>query len=428
MSAAGSFSAVVVFKTSTPGNASGVFYQNTGLLGCEQPSVVADWALCLNGSLLGAGLGAGTSTCGADLSLYGGSVTDGNPHIGMVVRAGERLSLYVDGVRVATQAPLCTAARGNYSFQIGAMTAGSLFFNGDIAEIQLYDHALNSSEMLTVNQTLGAAYGVSGAAGQVVAWGNNANGQARVPGDLTNVWTVAGGGAFNLALRQDGTVVGWGASSQGQTNPPAGLTNVSALAAGSGFGLAIGNQPPQATNTIVDGFLDHELLITLPVANPDGNPLNHRLLSLPGAGALFQCSGGLRGVPIIATNTPVTDPAGRVVFAPAPGGLGQPYTSFGFLADDGLYSSGAGQVTINISSPPVPESVRGFWDPAAPGERFYLAFTGATNATYSVWAGTNLVDWAKIGVAAEPDAGRYEFIDASAAGYPQRFYYISAGL
>jgi hypothetical protein len=82
-----------VFKTSTPGNASSLFYQNTGLLGAEQPFAVADWAFCLNGSQLGAGLGAGAGGCGSDFSLYGGTVTDGSPHIAMYVRAGETISL-----------------------------------------------------------------------------------------------------------------------------------------------------------------------------------------------------------------------------------------------------------------------------------------------------------------------------------------------
>ncbi|MEI9863483.1 MAG: LamG domain-containing protein [Limisphaerales bacterium] len=116
ISGAGSFAFVMVIKTSTAGVTGSSFYQNTGLLGAEQPGVVPDWAFCLNGSQLGAGLGSGTSGCGGDLSLYGGIVTDNNPHIAMYVRTGETVSLYVDGVRVATQTGLCTAGRGKLQF------------------------------------------------------------------------------------------------------------------------------------------------------------------------------------------------------------------------------------------------------------------------------------------------------------------------
>ena len=428
ISAAGSFSLVMVFKTSTPGNSSSLFYQNTGLLGCEQPNPVADWAFCLNGTRLGAGLGAGASGCGADFSLYGGNVTDGNPHIALCVRAGETITLYVDGVRVATQTSLCTAARGNYSFQIGAMTTSSYFFNGDIAEIQLYNRALNSWEIMSINEVLAATYGVGGAAGPVVVWGDNASGQANVPKGLTNVLAVAGGSAFNLALNPNGTAAAWGNNGQGQTNLPAGLTNVSAIAGGLNFGLALGNQPPRANNATVSGFVDHDLLITLPVSNPDGNPLAYRILSLPAAGALFQDSGGIRGAPINVTNAVLSDPAGRLVFAPAAGATGDPYAGFYFMADDGLFGSGAGQVTVNIALPSAPQFTSWSWPQGNPSEStFDLRFVGDASATYSLWATTNLMHWERIGTAAEPSPGQYQFIDATAAGQPRRFYRASAG-
>jgi hypothetical protein len=168
ISGATNFSLVIVFRTSTTGLVSSSLFNNTGILGCEQPNIVADWALCLNGGQLGAGLGGGTGGCGSDLSLYGGYVADGQPHIATYVRSGNTLRLYVDGVIVAVQTSLCTAARGNYAFQIGAMTATTGFFNGDIAEIQLYDRALNLWELPVLNQTLATMYGLSGVSGAPV--------------------------------------------------------------------------------------------------------------------------------------------------------------------------------------------------------------------------------------------------------------------
>ena len=88
---------------------------------------------------------------------------------------------------MATQSSLCTSARGNYNFQIGAMTAGSLCFNGDIAEIQVFNRALGSVDVTSVNEILAATYGVTGGvAARMLVWGANANGQTNVPATLTN--------------------------------------------------------------------------------------------------------------------------------------------------------------------------------------------------------------------------------------------------
>ena len=160
ISGAGDFTMLVVFKTATPGAASGNYYLNTGLLGCEQSGAVTDWGFCLNGSQLGAGLGTGDTACSTDFSLYGGSVTDNKPHLGMYVRSGSTIRLLVDGVLVATQSSLCTSARGAYDFQIGAMTAGAYCFNGDMAEIQLFNRALNSGELAAVGDSLARTYGI----------------------------------------------------------------------------------------------------------------------------------------------------------------------------------------------------------------------------------------------------------------------------
>ncbi len=367
ISAAGSFTLIVVFKTSTPGANSTLFYQNTGIIGCEQPNEVPDWALCLNGAQLGAGLGAGASGCGSDLSFYGGNVTDGNPHIAMYVRSGETLSLYVDGVKVASQTGLCMAARGNYNFQIGAMVAGSLCFNGDIAEIQIYDRGFNPREITDATEVLAANYGIGGTAGTVVVWGNNFYGQTNAPNNLTNVLTVDGGDGFNLALKPNGTVAGWGNNPLGQTNIPATLTNVAAIAGGSTFALAIGNQSPAANDVTNSGYVDHDLLIKLPVTNPDGNPLNYQILSLPVTGTLYQNSGGVRGAAINAINTLLTDASGQLIFAPAVAATGNPYAMFNFMADDGLFSSSPAQVTVNIGLPAAPQFSDLSWSSGQPG-------------------------------------------------------------
>ena len=427
MAAAGSFTMVVVFRTSTPGNSSASFYQNTGLLGAEQPGVVTDWAFCINGSELGAGLGAGGNGCNTDFSRYGGNVTDGNPHIGMYVRAGNTITLYVDGAVVASQNSLCPDARGDYPFQIGAMTTSSYFFNGDIAEIQLYNRALNSSEIMSDNEMLAATYGIGGVAGTLVVWGNNASGQTNVPASLTNVSAVASGSAFNLALLSAGPVTGWGNNSQGQLNPPAGLTNVAAIAGGTNFALAIGDQTPQANNSTVSGYVNHDLTLVLPAVSPDQTTLNCQILSLPAVGALYQSSAGERGLPINAPGTMVSNPGGQVIFAPAAGMTGNPYATFNFMVNDGVYNSGSAQVTINIGLPAAPQFSGFSWNPGNSGTgSFDLNFSGSTNATYSVWATTNLLNWVSLGTVTDSPPGQFQFIDLTVTNWPQRFYRLSA--
>jgi hypothetical protein len=428
MSGVGSFTMAVVFKTSTPGASSSSFYQNTGLIGCEQPNIVPDWALCLNGSQLGAGLGAGSGGCSSDLSLYGGNVADGKSHIAVYARSGDAVSLYVDGVNNVTQSALCTAARGNYDFQIGAMTPGTLCFNGDIAEINLYDRSLNSWELMSVNEILAATYGINtGIAGSVVVWGDNTYGQTASPTPFTNVLAGACGGSFNLVLSENGPLTEWGNNGAGQTNIPKGLTNVVAVAGGAAFSLAIADQAPLVNSLTANGYVNHDLTLGLPGFDPDGVPLSFYVTSLPAVGTLFQYSGTGRGAVINGTNALVTDQAGRVVFAPGQGDVGSPYDSFNFAAGDGQYNSDSARAVLNIGLPAQPQLTSGLWNQSNPGaQNFQLSFTGDSNATYSVWASTNLIDWANIGTAGEANPGQYQFIDGAATNWPQRFYRAGA--
>src|SRR6267378_4234113 len=67
---------------------------------------------------------------------------------------------------------------------------------------------------------------------QVVAWGDNSQGQTNVPPGLSNVIAIAAGTAHSVALKSDGAVVAWGDGGSGQTDIPPGLSNVVAIAAG----------------------------------------------------------------------------------------------------------------------------------------------------------------------------------------------------
>lgn len=426
ISSAGNFTICVVFRTSTAGSSSPNFYDNSGLLGADIPGIADDWSFVINGSELGAGLGSAANGCSTDFSLYGGDVTDGNPHIGIYVRNADTVTLYVDGAIVASQNGLCTDARVDCPFDIGAMTTGPYYFNGDIAEIQLYNRALSPQEIAGVTAGLAGTYGIGGAAGTVAVWGDSTAGLDNVPASLTNVLKVASGSQslFNLALTAGGSVVGWGSDANGQTNPPAGLTNVAAIAAGSTFAMAIGNQAPLANNITVSGYVNHDLGFELSGSDPDGNPLTFSVSSLPSVGQLYQYAAGTRGAPVTAPNTLVSDPSGRLIFAPATGGSGSPYAAFDFTAQDALYTSASAQALINIGLPAAPQFGSLQWN-AANGS-FNLDFSGSSNATYSVWSSTNLFNWLDLGPANEIAPGSYDFLDTAATNWPQRFYRLSS--
>jgi hypothetical protein len=56
--------------------------------------------------------------------------------------------------------------------------------------------------------------------------------------------------------------------------------------------------------------------------------------------------------------------------------------------------------------------------------RFQFAYTNAYGFTGTVFGSTNLVDWSAAGIAAQIGPGLYQFIDANASNYTQRFYQV----
>lgn len=53
---------------------------------------------------------------------------------------------------------------------------------------------------------------------------------------------------------------------------------------------------------------------------------------------------------------------------------------------------------------------------------FQFAFNGESGQNASIYASTNLIEWTAIGTATEASPGLYQFTDATATNYPDRFY------
>ncbi len=260
--------------------------------------------------------------------------------------------------------------------------------------------------------------------GSVVAWGNNASGQTNVPAGLGAGQQVAGGGNSSLLLAADGTVVGWGDNAYGQANVPAGLSHVVAVVDNFRSALALCNPPVQAADLNLNGYANHDLAVPLAGTEPNGNPLNYRITTLPAAGTLYQSNGGQRGAAITAPDTAVSDSGGQILFAPATNAVGAPYATFNYVAGNGNSDSAPAQVTVNFSLPAAAQALAGSVNPA--NGTFSLNFTGDSQATYHVQASTNLVDWDVIGTGTEAPPGQYLFLDPNAPNWTRRFYRISA--
>jgi hypothetical protein len=252
-----------------------------------------------------------------------------------------------------------------------------------------------------------------------------------VPANLTNVCEIAAGERYGAGLRPDGSVVLW-------TYPvpevPQGMTIVACLGAGANHCVSLGNITPVAVNLNSATYVNSDLVVKLPAVDPDGDALTYRIISQPGAGTLYQYVNGNRGAAVVGANAPLSDPFGNVIFAPAPGALGTPYTSFTFLAHDEELSSPARTVTISSTlplSPSISGQKSGWSKLSAPtlqhaqvqmGGAFAFDFNGYTNVNYQVWASTNLVNWEPLGEASVSGGHSFRFVDPEAAKWPRRFY------
>ncbi|MGB7769297.1 MAG: hypothetical protein WBN22_10660 [Verrucomicrobiia bacterium] len=79
------------------------------------------------------------------------------------------------------------------------------------------------------------------AAGEIVAWGDNGNGQCNVPSSNSDFTAIASGGDQSLGLKNDGSIVAWGDNTWGECNVPPPNANFIAVAAGNYMSLGLKN-------------------------------------------------------------------------------------------------------------------------------------------------------------------------------------------
>lgn len=140
---------------------------------------------------------------------------------------------------------LMVAAYGNspltYSWQFNGTTLAGTNSSLWLTNLQ---PAQSGFYRVTVNNPYGsvsstARVSVFGAAGMIVAWGDNSGGQTNAPVDVADAVAIAGGDYHSLALHQNGTLVAWGYNGDGQTTVPTNALRFVAIAAGAAHNLAV---------------------------------------------------------------------------------------------------------------------------------------------------------------------------------------------
>jgi hypothetical protein len=308
----------------------------------------------------------------------------------------------------------------------------------------------NSDGQARVSETLTNAVAVAAgflhslaltSIGTVLAWGGNGFGELNVPANLSNVVEVASGAYHNLALENNGTVVAWGYNNDGQASVPAGLSNVVGVAAGLYHSLAL-----KADGTVVawGNNLYGQTNVPLGLGNVIGIAAGEfHCLALCGNGVVVAWGRNLEGETNIpsATNIVAVDSGGYFNLALNSDGS---ITAWGDNSADELnfppdltnVVQMAGGMNFGLAignqlpqvfsdSPPAPVLSDEQWVSDSGKVAFTFTFQNVSNATYGVWASTNLTNWSWMGTAIEVNPGQYLYQDSSASNPPACFYRLS---
>lgn len=161
LSRANDFSVVVVFRAdanSVGGNDQ--WFQNTGIVDANRMGFGQDWGLSVNATgQLSTGMGAGFGNAPTTIYSTDSGFNDGQLHTAIVTRSGSGITLSVDDRTANRSDSASSAARSNLSLTFGALTDGELPFTGDIAEVRIYDGALDDAEQMSLRSEIESYYG-----------------------------------------------------------------------------------------------------------------------------------------------------------------------------------------------------------------------------------------------------------------------------
>ena len=155
------FSVFATFVTSSSDLQGGQdrWLSNSGLVDANSLNFGRDWGLTINSEgAISAGMGTGF---GVSTSVYSdvSGLNDGQFHVATLTRSGATLTLYVDGNPVGSTSDGAEGPMSPIDVMFGTTSSsGNVGFDGDIAEVRMYDGALTSAEVAGVNNELNSYY------------------------------------------------------------------------------------------------------------------------------------------------------------------------------------------------------------------------------------------------------------------------------
>lgn len=154
------FSVAVVFATDSNthvGN-NAHWFNNSGLVDSNALGFTADWGLSMNQTgQLSFGMGSGFNKP-IQTQYTTNSFNDGNLHTVVVTRGGSEVSIFVDDDPAVTNNEFNDVRRGSLDMAIGSLLNNRNGFNGQIAQVQLFDRQLTSAEVSELQAELNTYY------------------------------------------------------------------------------------------------------------------------------------------------------------------------------------------------------------------------------------------------------------------------------
>lgn len=141
------FSLCCWFRTNQVASASGFpqWYGGMGLIDCEVATIVNDFGTSMGAGKILFGTGTPDTTITSSLT-YNDDIW--HHMVATRVRSTGTITLYVDTQQVATGTGGVQSLTSSTNMRIGAIQVNNNFFSGSIANIQVYNRALSTSEIL----------------------------------------------------------------------------------------------------------------------------------------------------------------------------------------------------------------------------------------------------------------------------------------
>ena len=239
------FTIICVFQSSQGLGSGNLYYEGAGLVNGEVTGTVNDFGSCLfaNGAVCA---GTGDPDVGAN---SGTGYNNGKPHILTFTRkesAGQIL-LYLDGTLVAVATGGTESLTAPNQLVLGAQQTLNSFLTGDIAEVEIFNTVIPTSERISRETALKCKYSLTGSASPAAPAGLTAAAGNR---EISLNWVLTPGATgYNLLRSTDNgatyqsVATGLTASSYVDDYAVNGQTNYYEVAASDSCGAGVPSSP-----------------------------------------------------------------------------------------------------------------------------------------------------------------------------------------